>query len=123
MKKQVKRKPNGEAKATPRQKGVSSRKPSPPIDTNTVAFSPDILKRDLVRQTVITILWKKEELTEATLISELKREIGQHFDGDLAPYFELVKDDLMKWKLMEASPGKKVAYYRLAQKLDRKDDD
>lgn len=122
-KKAVKKIANGEVKALKKKKGGTGRKPLLPIYAETVAFSPDVVKRDLVRQTIITILWRKEEVTETTLMAELKREIGHQFDGDLVSYLELVKNDLIQWKLMEASPGKKVAYYRLAQKLDKKDDD
>ncbi|MEO6167411.1 MAG: hypothetical protein ABIO46_01325 [Chitinophagales bacterium] len=86
-------------------------------------FQPDLLKRDLVRQTIITILWKKEEVTHVMLVSELNKEIGHHFDGDIDQYAEKVKSDLILWKLMEETPGRKPVHYRLSQKLDKKEDD
>lgn len=88
----------------------------------TPTFQPDLLKHDLVRQTIITVLWKKEEVTTAVLINELKKEIGHHFDGDIDQYAEKVKNDLIAWKLMEESPGRKPVHYRLSQKLDKEED-
>lgn len=87
------------------------------------SFQPDALKNDLVRQTIITVMWRKEEVTVATLLHELKKEIGHHFDGDLEQYAEKVKDDLIAWKLMEESPGKKPVQYRLSQKLEKNEDE
>lgn len=86
-------------------------------------FQPDVLKRDLVRQTIITILWRKEELTMDTLVKELKSEIGDQFSGDIEWYAALVTTDLQARKLMETVPGKQAVHYRLTQKLDKKEDD
>lgn len=113
----------GTAQGVKAKKPGEDRKQYVHREKTAAAFSPDPLKRDLVRQTIITVLWRKEEVTEAVLFAELNREIGKHFDEDLLPYLTLVKDELMQWKLMEVLPGKKTAYYRLAQKLDKKDDD
>lgn len=84
---------------------------------------PDLLKRDLVRQTIITVLWRKEEVTLPILMTELKKEIGHHFDGDIDQYVDIVVRDLLGWKLMEETPGRKPIHYRLSQKLDKKDDE
>jgi hypothetical protein len=86
-------------------------------------FHPDLLKNDLVRQTIITILWRREEATMSTIKEDLKKEIGHHFDGDVERYIEHVKIDLEKRKLLEESPGKVPLHYRLAQKLQKDDQD
>ncbi len=122
-KKAIREKVAGTTQGVKAKKPGEDRKQYVHREKTAAAFSPDPLKRDLVRQTIITVLWRKEEVTEAVLFAELNREIGKHFDEDLLPYLTLVKDELMQWKLMEVLPGKKVAYYRLAQKLDKKDDD
>lgn len=88
-----------------------------------VLFQPDLLKRDLVRQTIITVLWRKEEVTPAVLLTELRKEIGHHFDGDIEQYTRKMMSDLITWKLMEETPGKKPLHYRLAQRLDKEDEE
>jgi len=104
-------------------KATVSKKPAIEKHQDITAFQPDLLKNDLVRQTIITILWRKEEATIPFLIQELKKEIGHHFDGDIERYVEKVKHDLEIKKLMELSPGKKPVQYRLSQKLDKNEDD
>lgn len=108
---------------SPKTKATALKKPASEKREDVTAFQPDLLKNDLVRQTIITILWKKEEATLPHIILELKKEIGHHFDGDIEKYVEKVKYDLELKKLMEPSPGKKPIQYRLAQKLDKRDDD
>lgn len=116
-----KKKPGSRSAAITSKSEITKRKlnQTPPV---TPAFQPDLLKRDLVRQTIITILWKKDEVTTAVLVNELKKEIGHHFDGDIDQYAEKVKNDLIAWKLMEESPGRKPVHYRLSQKLDKEED-
>jgi hypothetical protein len=88
---------------------------------DSIAFHPDLLKNDLIRQTIITILWRREEATMSAIKEDLVKEIGHHFDGDIERYIEHVKSDLEKRKLLEESPGKLLPHYRLAQKLQRGD--
>ena len=108
--------------AVPKKKAkVTKQTDEEPVSA--VLFQPDLLKRDLVRQTIITILWKKEEVTPATLVIELNKEIGHHFDGDIEQYVKKVMIDLVNWKLMEETPGKKALHYRLAQKLDKREEE
>ena len=83
-----------------------------------ISFRLDPLKVDLVRQTLITVLWKKEEVTFLVLTEEIKREIGRHFNGDIEHYIHKVSNDLAECKLMEEVPGKQPLHYRLSQKLD-----
>ncbi len=122
-------------KASVKKKEASKRKLSTKSDKLTsknkkknapefiATFHPDLLKNDLVRQTIITILWRREEATMSTIKEDLKKEIGHHFDGDVERYIEHVKIDLEKRKLLEESPGKVPLHYRLAQKLQKDDQD
>ena len=110
-------------KSSTRSKKIVSGKAGAVKPKDTIPFQPDLLKNDLVRQTIITVLWRNEEVTVPFLIQELNREIGHHFDGDMQLYVEKIKHELESKKLMEPSPGKKPVHYRLSQKLDKGDDD
>ncbi|MBK9730468.1 MAG: hypothetical protein IPO83_04130 [Chitinophagaceae bacterium] len=118
----VKKKTPKSGSAAPLVKRESREKKKITKSAEPPSFQPDLLKRDLIRQTIITILWRREEATMATLITDLKKEIGHHFDGDLELYANQVKNDLIGWKIMEESPGKRPVCYRLSQKLDKRDD-
>jgi len=86
-----------------------------------IAFDP--VKKDLVRQTIITVLWRTEEVTYPVLVELVDEEIGSHYKGDLKSYIEGVKNDLVARKLMEISPGKTPTHFRLAQRLEKQEDE
>jgi hypothetical protein len=106
-------------------KAVVKKKAAPKIPEQKsvpeIAFDP--VKKDLVRQTIITVLWRTEEVTYPVLIELVNEDIGTHYKGDLKLYIESVKNDLVARKLMEISPGKTPPHFRLAQRLEKQEDE
>lgn len=123
MKKTVERKKEagkkGNGKAGVKKKAAQKE----PEHKNLPEITFDPLKKDLVRQTIITVLWRTEEVTYPVLVELVDEEIGSHYKGDLKSYIEWMKNDLVSRKLMEISPGKTPPHFRLAQRLEKPDDD
>ena len=81
-----------------------------------IKFNPE--KIDLMRQTMITVLWRFDEIPETKFQSEIRKEIQNHFPDDFQHYFDKVKTDLEQKKLIENAPDKKIPCLRLAQKIE-----
>ncbi len=75
-------------------------------------------KIDEIRQAIITILWRKENIAAELLKKETIKEISFGSDQEFPRYFNHVIDVLTRYNLVEEVPEKRPQHLRLSQKLD-----
>ena len=75
-------------------------------------------KLDIVRQTIISLLWTDEEVALDKLQSGVEKEVGEKFSGDFKAHYEKSMEGLLKHKLIEDVPNKRPKMIRLAQRID-----
>ncbi len=75
-------------------------------------------KIDEVRQAIITILWKKENILADDLKRETSKQVSFGTDSEFSHYFRHVIEILTRYRLIEEVPDRRPLHLRLAQKLD-----
>ena len=102
--------------ATKKYKQSKKKSPAKKSRTRPVHFTQE--KLDLVRQTIISHLWSKEEVAADKIQANIEKEIGEKFSGDFNAHFNKSMEGLLKHKLIEDVPGKKPGMIRLTQRID-----
>ncbi|MBA3647031.1 MAG: hypothetical protein H0W62_00530 [Chitinophagales bacterium] len=98
---------------------IKSKNPSEKIiNKKNTAFNFLPEKIDLMRQAIVTVIWRRDEISGAKLETETKKEIHELFSSDFQNYFDKVKQDLESKGLIELAPDKKPPHFRLKQKLE-----
>ena len=64
-------------------------------------FEGNADKRDLMRQNIVTLLWRYQECSVAFLQRELGNKFQNQFGGELPLYFTSVLSDLKQMKVVE----------------------
>ena len=99
-------------------KRTSSKKSAAKKPGKKLPFRPDTEKVALMRQTMVTTLWKYESLPPDKVKEILSEEIAHHFSAEFPDYYQHVNELLMRHNLIEEVPGKKPVHIRLVQRLD-----
>ncbi|HYV92121.1 MAG TPA: hypothetical protein VE978_10075 [Chitinophagales bacterium] len=112
-------------KRVEKKKAVEQKKPAEkkihvekkkPVEKKEVPLTQE--KIDLVRQAIITILWRKENVPVEQLRQDAVSEIPFNAGDEFPRYFDHVIEMLTKYNLIETVPDKTPPHIRLSQKLD-----
>ncbi len=86
----------------------------------TIKKSPSLLleKKDLVRQTIVSVLWSNEELTPSKLKTETEKLVSHQLGEQFGLYYKHVIDNLTSHKMVEEVLRGKTVNLRLIQKIE-----
>ena len=80
--------------------------------------NPDALieAKDFIRQQVVTILWKHENITPKNLLLELKSVAHKQYGAEMFDLYYAVRTELEQKGLIEIVPNKKPEHLRMVFK-------
>jgi len=76
---------------------------------------------DLLRQHIISIIWKHNEVAYAQLLSDLEENIAARFRGDISVHAENVLSDLEVKGVIEKINRNKMQYLRLKHSTEKQE--
>lgn len=101
------------------EKKIKERKPKK-VDKENIIISSE--EYDLLRQQIISLIWKHTEIDFIQLFSSLEKNLADKISTPLLLCANQIITDLEDQGVIEQVPGKRIQYLRLKQRMEKDKD-